>query len=53
MKHVFYLKDEIEFFQPADEEIIVWIFRWTANGRQNIAYSALLRELIENNYTTN
>lgn len=53
MRHVFYLKDEIEFFQPADEELIVWVWKWRENGKILTAYSVLLRELIENNYTTN
>ena len=53
MKKLFYLDDEIEFFQPADEELIVWVWKWRANGKILTAYSALLRELIENNYTTN
>ena len=53
MKSVFYLKDEFEFYQTVEEEIICWVYRWTANGHQNTAYSVELRNLIEENYNLN
>lgn len=53
MKTIFYLKDEIEFYQPVEEEIICWVYRWSANGHQQIAYSVELHQLIETNYNFN
>ena len=49
MKQIFYLKDEPEFFETIESDLITWVYRW--NGKT--AYSVALRELIETNYNLN
>jgi hypothetical protein len=47
-KQVFYLKDEVEFYET-ESDVITWVFRY--NGQT--AYSKALHELIELNYNEN
>ena len=61
MKQVFYLKENNEFIENFESELIplTWIYRWTewnlfpANVVKRHSYSLALRELIENNYFEN
>lgn len=53
MKQLFYLNDEIEYYDSVEDELISWIYRWTAGKVKHTAYSTDLRELIETNYYTN
>ena len=48
-KQVFYLKDEPEFFETIESDLITFVYRF--NGQ--VMYSVALREMVEKNYFTN
>ena len=48
-KQVFYLKDDPEFFETIESDVITWTYRYEGK----VIYSVALHQMIETNYNLN